>query len=172
MNVIVFCNRTVTPDFGTKFLGHVGWGFQLANGHFLYGSKEASPMEFATQIPNIPGVIHQGNPNGVFVKEAGFDAMIRDIKAGGQANGPRFLYHEYKLLTAPKPHPDRAAKMAVESKGWGYGLAGNNCMDDVYKIITCYADGDENFLPWPITHPFPNHFFHDIPGPAQALNPF
>lgn len=170
MNVIVFCNRTITPDFGTKLAGHVGWGFQLGNGNFLYGSKEASPEEFASQIPWIPGTIHQGHPNGVFVKEAPFEDMIRDIKAGGRKNGPRFLYHEYKMLQAPKPCPDQAANLAHLSKRWGYGLVGNNCMDDVYKIITVYADGDRDFLPWPITHPMPNHFFHDIDAPAQTLN--
>ena len=169
MNVIVFVNRIVTPDFNTKFVGHVGWGFKLANGNFMYGSKEASPMEFANQIPFFPGVIHKGNPNGVSVKEAALKDMLNSLETNGNNGALRFVYHQYKLLQAPNVSIDDAVSLALDSKNWGYGLTGNNCMDDVFKIIKAYASGDDTFLPWPSTHWFPNAFFDDIKAEVHVI---
>lgn len=168
MNVIVFVNRIITPDFDTKLIGHVGWGFQLQNGNFMFGSKEATPKEFEGHFP--PGTIPEGKPNGVFIQEHPLEQMLSAIKAGGNPQGPRFFYHQYKLLTAQNPNISDAIRVAQDSKNRGYGVAGNNCMDDVYKIITAYAGGDKNFLPWPSTHWLPNHFFDDINAPVQILN--
>ena len=165
MNVIVFVNKSITPDFNTKFVGHVGWGFKLENGNFLYGSKEATPAEFDGHFP---GTIANGSPNGVFTRESSFQAMVTSLGRGGNAQGPRFPYHEYKLLEAPTVYVEAAVAMAVDSKQWGYGLSGNNCMDDVFKIIKAYT-GDDKFLPWPSTHWFPNKFFEDIDAEAHAL---
>lgn len=170
MNVIVFVNRIATPDFNTKLVGHVGWGFKLANGNFMYGSKEAKPSEFMNQIPFFPGVIHKGNPNGVFVKEATCKDMLGSLRAGGNEKGPRFLYHQYKLLQAPDVSIDDAVSLAWDSKNWGYGLPGNNCMDDVFKIIKAYASGDDTFLPWPSTHWLPNAFFDAIKAEVHVIN--
>ena len=169
MNVIVFVNRIVTPDFNTKFVGHVGWGFKLANGNFMYGSKEASPMEFANNIPFFPGVIHKGNPNGVSVKEAALKDMLNSLETNGNNGALRFVYHQYKLLQAPNVSIDDAVSLALDSKNWGYGLTGNNCMDDVFKIIKAYASGDDTFLPWPSTHWFPNAFFDDINAEVHVI---
>ena len=165
MNVIVFVNRSVTPDFNTKFIGHVGWGFKLANGHFLYGSKEATPQEFDGHFP---GTIPNGEPNGVFIREASQQQMLKALAAGGAPNGPRFPYHQYKMLEAPNVYIDEAVAVANATPAGGYGLSGNNCMDDVFKIIKAYS-GDDKFLPWPSTHWFPNKFFDDIQGDAIAF---
>jgi len=156
-NIIVFQNRTVTLN--NDLLGHSGWGIKLPDGNWLFGSKEATPNLFNGHFP---GTIPNGKPNGVFIKKTDFQTMIQLLKRGGQADGPIFNYHEYKLLTFPSPNESAGIAAAEKSKGEGYGVIGNNCMDSVYRIITAYVRGDGNFLPWPSTHPFPNHFFDDI----------
>jgi hypothetical protein len=166
MNVIVFVNRSITPDLNTKFLGHVGWGFKLRNGHYLYGSKEATPAEFEGHFP--PGTISNGSPNGVFTREASLEKMIDSLRGGGKSPGPRFPYHEYKMLEAPNVYIDEAVALAMDSKNWGYGLFGNNCMDDVFKIIKAYS-GDDKFLPWPSTNPRPNGFYDAINAESVVL---
>ncbi len=161
-NIIIFQNRTITLN--NNLLGHSGWGFKLPDGKWLFGSKEATPDMFKFDplkghlLINIPN----GSPNGVFFKKADFGTMINLLKKGRNSTGPKYNYHEYKLLHHPNPDYDSAFSVAKKSKGEGYSLISNNCMDSAYRIITAYARGDGNFLPWPSTHPLPNHFFDDI----------
>jgi hypothetical protein len=42
-------------------------------------------------------------------------------------------------------------------------------MDDVYRIIKAYANGDGNILPRPREYSRPVDFFHAIPSPVQRL---
>jgi len=42
-------------------------------------------------------------------------------------------------------------------------------MDDVYRIIKAYANGDGNILPRPVAYPRPVDFFQAISSPVHHL---
>ena len=149
MKAYVFINKTIPMN-----LGHVGWGFEIKPGHFCFGAKE------------VAGNLHvsEGDNNYVFVRQGSEQQMLSTMK-----KGVRYPYHFCKAIEVPHTNPAAAMHMAEDSKKWGYFILGNNCMDDVFKIIKCYANGNDTVLPWPSTHPTPNHFFHDIPAPEMKL---
>lgn len=166
---MVFLNRTVTPDFGTKvFPGHVGWAFELDNGNMLYGSKETVPGEGGEW--NVPCVyeVKPGRKNGVFIGEAKFPTILERLTRGRYADGPRFDYHQYKLIQVRNPHVNHATTVAWETKKSGYCLLGNNCMDDTYKVLSAYACHGPA-LPNPSLNLLPSGWFDAIPGGACLL---
>jgi hypothetical protein len=143
MKAYVFLNPFLAANYG-----HVGWGFELNNGQFCYGSKET-----ATALK-----IDKGCNNNVFVSYDSEANMLHQMNTKKTS----FTYQYYKFIEIQNSNPDAAEAMAEDSKNWGYGLSGNNCMDDVFKIIKCYAHGNDTVLPWPATHLAPNAFFGAI----------
>ena len=169
-NAVVFINRTVTLGNNESWLGHVGWGFQMSNGKFMYGSTEPGHNEFM-QYP-IYATIPPGKPNMSFIREEEPQQMLSNMKKGGNGNGPRFLYHQYKWLDVPAPRLNEAIKSAQDCKNWGYWVVGNNCMDHTYRILSAFASASNSFLPPPSGNWFPNIWFDAIKGESGVLNAF
>ncbi len=148
MRAYVFINKKLL------LVGHVGWGFETSPGQFCYGSKETT---------GTPAIL-PGYPNNVFVKNGSEASMLMTMK-----NGVIFSYQYYKVIEVTNTNPNAAKKLANDTKKWGYFVAGNNCMDDVFKIIKCYACDNDKILPWPSTHYTPNEFFYYIKVVEQEL---
>jgi len=155
MRAVVFINYSIAP-FN---VGHVGWGFEAQPGHFCYGAKEALGMQ-EVALP--------GYPNGVFVAQGSEPEMLAAMKTGNHpANG--FFYNDYRYVEVASFNVDAATELARQCPHWGYTVVGNNCMDDVYRILKAYANGDGNILPRPRAHRRPVDFFRAIPSPVQHL---
>lgn len=125
-------------------LGHTGWGFKLANGNYMYGSTENSK--------SYP-VIRKGDDNGYWEREGTRDDML------GAFRGMKYTH--YKVATVANANPTAARSKARFTKGNGYGVTGNNCMDHVYWILQAYNVPN---LPWPSTHWAPNSWANDFKG--------
>ncbi len=158
-NALVFVNPSIPMN-----AGHIGWGFKAGEGRYTYGSKEISG---AIAIP-------AGQPNGMFFKTANFEQMLQDMKMGGSqgpSRHPVFRYMLYKQVFVPNANPGAAQAAAEAASRDGYGLVGNNCMDNAYRVLTAYGLHDD-VIPNPSFNPgqwIPNNWFNDIKAPAQAL---
>lgn len=154
MRAVVFINYEEVPGGA----GHVGWGFETQPGTFCYGAKEA--------VGTI--AVISGQYNGVFIEEGSEQQMLNAMKTGNHG-GNRFPYDAYKYVEVAHPNPQEGLNLAHQSPNWGYALVGNNCMDDVFRIIKAYASNDDNVLPWPATHWLPVQFFDAIPTPKHTF---
>jgi hypothetical protein len=134
-------------------------GFEIAAGRFFYGGTEITGT-----IVALPG-----QDNKWFGLEGNEAEMLNAMKTGSHQGGSRFVYHAYRYVNVPRPNPAAGRHMALESRNWGYTAIGNNCMDHTYRVITAYASGDGNLLPWPLTHPAPNNFYDSISAVSQPL---
>lgn len=160
MRAFVFINRDVVP-LGA---GHIGWGFETSPGRFCYGAKEMHGVGGITGVP-------PGGENHVFVARGTERQMLAAMR-GGHPGGAGWPYHACKVLEVPDPDPEAAAALAEASKGWGYRLKGNNCMDDACRILTAYARG-RPLLPDPAepANWIPARWFARIPGEPLPLKP-
>ena len=163
----VFVNRS-TP-IG---LGHIGFGFQTSRDRFCYGSVEGAIGS--------PPYTAPGDPNGGFwVENATVTDMLTDVKSGHQQWRVEkylkrgLLYSHYKVIKVRYPNIEAGLRVARTTKSRGYSVAaagnpnkqwlrGNNCADAVFDVIKAYASDDDHILPWPSTHPTPNHLFDHI----------
>jgi len=155
MRAVVFINYSIAPFK----VGHVGWGFETQPDYFCYGAKEAVGMQ-EIALP--------GYPNGAFVAVGSEPEMLAAMKTGNHP-GNGFPYNDYKYVEVASFNVAAASDLARQCHHWGYTVVGNNCMDDVYRIIKAYANGDGNILPRPLAHPRPVDFFEAIPFPVQHL---
>lgn len=157
-NALVFINPNIPLN-----AGHIGWAFKLSNGNYTYGSKEIAGQ---ISVPN-------GEPNGMFVKTASFEQMKTDMKAGGTqgpSKHPIFQYMSFKQLFTADADPAAARTAADAAFNDGYGLFGNNCMDNAYRVLKAYGLSDEA-LPNPGHLPnwVPNSWYSQIKAPAEPL---
>ncbi len=155
MRAVVFINYSVAPFH----VGHVGWGFETQPGHFCYGAKGAVGMQ-EIALP--------GYPNGAFVADGTEPEMLTAMRTGNHP-GNGFIYNDYKYVEVAGCNVAAANDLARQCTLWGSTVVGNNCMDDVYRIIKAYANGDGNILPRPLSYPRPVDFFQAIPSPVQHL---
>lgn len=122
--------------------GHVGWGFQLANGQFFCG---------ATENPRGYPLILMGGDNGWWGSQnPSEDDMLNEMR--------KRAFNQYKFQDMTNANPDVAYKAALLTKTWGYAAVGNNCLDHTYAVL--YAYGVKN-LPLKQLHPAPNDWFDD-----------
>lgn len=125
--------------------GHVGWGFQFANGHYFCG---------ATENPRGLPMVLLGGDNGWWGREVQLeDDMLHEMRIRG--------FNQYKCQDIIKANPDNGYKTALLTKTWGYAALGNNCLDHTYAVL--YAYGVKN-LPLKQLHPAPNDWFDDWKG--------
>lgn len=132
--------------------GHVGWGFQLANGDFFCG---------ATENPSGNPIVIPGGNNGWWGKPcAQEDDMLNEMRARA--------YNQYKMENIPNSDPQAAYDAALQTEKWGYSALGNNCLDHTYAVL--YAFGVKN-LPLKQLHPAPNDWFDTFQsaGPTYEL---
>ncbi len=149
MHAAIFINYTIDP----LAQGHLAWAFETSPGEFCYGGSE---WHLGTSL----------EANGVFIAHGTRRQMIAAMRSGrhphGAGNNTSFPYDAYKFIPVQNPHPSKALQLAEESKRWGYFVIANNCMDHAHKIITAYANGDLNVLPWPSAKLRPVDFFNKI----------
>jgi len=145
----VFVRKSGAPLAGVLNGGHVGWGFQVGEDRFYYGSTEnrsGSPF------------VAPGEDNDWWAADGTEAEMLA-----------RFIeldYDGYKVATVREPHPEAARRLAEESQQWGYTGLTNNCLDHLWRILEAYG---EPWLPFAQTHPIPNDWFAQYLGEYRNL---
>lgn len=126
-NAVVF----LYPDIPIQ-LGHVGWGFRLADGGWCWG---------ATEHDGMPPMVPPPFPNGGFVEHGSKAEMLRAFRDGYRKSGAGkgWRYKSMKLLYALNPQPDAAEVITRMLPTAGYNISGNNCMDHVVRVLNIYS---------------------------------
>ncbi len=130
--------------------GHVGWGFLESSGRLYAGS-----------IENESGrpIVMPGGDNGWWAAEfSSLDAMLDAVR--------QRQYTFYKVAPIPNCNPPAARTLADAAKNWGYCALGNNCLDNVVRVLHAYAEAG---VPWDETHPSPNDWFAAFNGEVHNL---
>lgn len=135
---LVFLRRDGAP-LPPGCAGHTGWGFQIEDGGYIFGSTE-----------NTSGapVIAAGSDNGAWHGRGSLDDAVKAMR--------KRHYDAWKLASFRNGNPAAAWKRAQEMEASGYVALGNNCLDHTFRVLESYGQPD---LPWPMTHPSPNDWF-------------
>lgn len=125
--------------------GHVGWGFQLEDGHFFCG---------ATENPSGNALVLPGCNNGWWGKKVlSQEEMFTEMRAR--------MYDEYKWFEVINANPVQAYKAALATSKWGYTVLGNNCLDHTYAVLFAYKVKN---LPLKQFNVAPNDWYDKLAG--------
>lgn len=154
-------------------MGHMAWAFKLEEGRWLAGAVDG------ISVPTVP----KGQDNGWWMVEfVGADAerqvelyLTNKNDRNGSVPGPhKFGNYTYlKGYSVSQGNPAAALAVAWDSKTWGYGVAGNNCMDVVQKVLAAYGvvlpDPARELSPSGNGLWIPNLWFQALPGAGRTL---
>lgn len=145
--VAIIAVRTTSVDN----LGHVGVGFQNADGTWTIGAIEGDPEKAilwgAAALPLI------GN-NGGWV-ETGKTLLEAEVLF--HALG----YDGFKIIQVSDSNPDLAEFVTNDFPMRGYNVVNNNCLSATIDVLTAY--GAKN-LPLQIAHVAPNDYYANVKG--------
>lgn len=139
--------------------GHVGFGFQYADGTWRVGATEGEGW--------------QGVFNGFWTRTvADVDAAL-SVFAGMRALGKE--YDAVKLLEVRDnvtPNPGFADEVLAWVRTLPYRVVDRNCMDSSFDVLNAYAPGYAlGLLPKPEDHWLPNDWYAHLPGSDERTLP-
>lgn len=147
--------------------GHIGWGFSLPDDLFCYGSTDHL---WRHQWWDIPGwcrymrVPPEGD-NDWWIEVGNEEQMLATMRSGHHIR-----YHAYKSIPVAEPQPDRAKATAAMLRSAGWAIAGNNCINQTYRVMSDYGAGRSIPAPYDAPHYLiPRRWFDAIPFQRQPL---
>lgn len=148
-------------------LGHIGWGFQLDNKRFLFGSTDHlirhEWWDFGAWL-NYLDVPQEGFTDW-WAEQGALEKML-DMMTGGH----HIRYHHYKVLAIENANPSRAEEAALTTREMGWSVLENNCVHQTYKIISAY--GGSTHMADPCIDLFsrvPKFWFQSLKGELGVL---
>lgn len=134
-----------------RFAGHVGWGFQQADGSFYAGAIEGTSNVWVPNASKFHTAYRFETESQMISYFAGFGAGETDNAA----------YTDYKKIAVRDADPAAAIAAHAEWKNYDYWLVAQNCMDETYAILRAYgATG----LPSPSSYWAPRAWFRASPA--------
>lgn len=151
-------------------LGHVGWGFLLADGKtYMFGSTDHLYRHHEMDLPawinymSVPPGEHTDWWCGYGTREDMLKAMARSSE--------HIWYHKCKGVEIQNADPSAAEKVAREQQFAGWTVLTNNCVQQTYEIVKAY--GADCKIPSPWENPFnliPRVWFDSFTGETVHLN--
>lgn len=154
--------------------GHVGWGFQLDEHTFSFGSTDHLYRHNAWDLP--AWIRYMAVPPGGDIdwwNETGsHDEMLATMRSGVHepTRSRHIFYHAYKVLPVQTADPSRAASRAREQRQGGWSVLENNCVHHAYQIFSEYGAG--HIVPDPCTSQtllIPKAWFASFRGAVVGL---
>lgn len=128
--------NTVNPSCPT----HVGFGFEVSPGIFLFGSVENGPGSASTLGGS---TVIGGNDNGFWMTTGTQAEMLATFNdpAGTCFHGTLQVspYTQYKTYVVQNPIVCTATSIAENLYGQGYFVFFNNCLNAVYNVLSAYG---------------------------------
>jgi hypothetical protein len=161
--------RFTPPLFG-KAIGHVAWAVQLADGSWEGGAWDGPELSNGFTIAVI-GVAYNNNAwRHHFANEDDVRKyfLLNECFDGLSEHNPYDQYIRVPVTSLPNTlSVNTAAVFSLESQSWdwGYGVAGNNCMNIVYGILRAY--GWNLPAPSPLV-PYPINWFKNVAASMNA----
>jgi hypothetical protein len=115
---------------------HVGFGFEVSKGVFLFGSLEnggGSPL------------VSPDDDNGFWMATGTLSQMFATFREPCESCFHGAIgtsgYAEYRTYSVPNPFICEATYFAESLYSVGYAVATNNCLDAVYNVLSKYGVG-------------------------------
>jgi hypothetical protein len=147
--------------------GHVGWGFQLDDHSYYFGSSDHLWKHDWYDLAAWLAYMHvpaQGDIDW-WAAQGSKALMLETMKSG-----PHIRYHAFKELKPADTMPERAATCAGNLKTGGWNIANHNCVHQAFLILSSYSR--QHGLPDPFKEPLyliPVYWFAGIAGEPQVL---
>lgn len=124
-----FCIRGVANPFSPT---HVGFGFEVSPGVFLFGSVENSGGS---------PVVLPGFDNGFWMTTGTVDQMMATFRDPSYScfHGMSQGYTAYKMTVVQNPSVCAAVSFAETLYTVGYGILTDNCLDAVFSVLGVYG---------------------------------
>ena len=136
--------------------GHVGWGYQQADGTFRAGAVDGTGMA--------PYIASQDDRGYHWSEKFLTEEAMRDYFRRWGAGTKDAQYTEVKRIAVLDPDYEAARAKADSFVGSGYSVVIKNCMDETNAVIQAYgATG----VPWPQTNWFPHFWFTNMASTAH-----
>lgn len=151
-------------------LGHIGWGFQVDDDQYYFGSTDhlwntKYPIWHPIELIRYMDVAPAAN-NDYWAQLGTEEDMLHIMQTGDHVR-----YHAYKKLAVENPDPAGAKVRAdtMEHNGWNVAL--NNCVHQSYKVLSTY--GAQGLLPCPykLSNRIPRKWFGLIESDIVVLQP-
>jgi hypothetical protein len=141
-------NASNGADWGTPGApyGHVGWGFEQADGSWEYGANEG-PVNAPSDMTS-----------NTWIKDGTWDDMLADFAAGGAGYQPAGYYDSYECtaVAAVAANPSAADNEANNEANEQYSIPTQDCESHVYNVLSAYGVSG---LPSDISYPAPNSWY-------------
>ena len=110
--------------------GHVAWAVQLVDGQWLAGAVDGT----------LGAIVNKGENNHTFKRLFRTEAELREFFLHGDNAHPFQPYDRYmRWGVNGKVNTAAVFSLEAQSGDWGYGVLGNNCMDQTFKILKVYG---------------------------------
>jgi hypothetical protein len=128
-----FCNPDKYPFVGRLGPTHVGFGFAVSPGIYVFGSVEDTAglpliVDGDNQYWMATGTLDQMMATFLNPRSSGFHGALLAKP-----------YDQYRTATIRNPLVCAAVQSAETLYNTGYVLIGNNCLDAVYNVLTAYG---------------------------------
>lgn len=144
-------------------LGHVGWGFQAADG-FYCGATENVQGRHQVDAPQ--------NADAWVKKLPDMQNMLAEMSQCHFTSGNQYL--SYKWVDIERPNVEAALHQANLNMRRGFTAVGNNCLDQACNVLEAFGVPWQNMfgqpgwgMPWKHSNPTPNDWFRawKVSGP-------
>jgi hypothetical protein len=154
-------------------LGHVAWGYQIADDHFRYGSADHLWRHDWWDLPSWLRYmdVKPGGDIDWWCEEGKRSEMLQAMKTGYGKDGRRHIfYHSFKELKLPSISVQNAITCTSEIEKQGWHVVNQNCVQQAHLIFSSYSK--ENNMPDPFADPLnmvPKTWFARIPAEEFSL---
>ncbi|MBI2524734.1 MAG: ricin-type beta-trefoil lectin domain protein [Candidatus Rokubacteria bacterium] len=136
--------------------GHVGWGYQQADGSFRAGAVDGTGIA--------PYIASQDDRGYHWIEKFPTEKAMTDYFRRWGEGTKDAQYTEVKRIAVLDPDYEGARAKADSFVGSGYIVVIKNCMDETNAVIQAYgAKG----MPWPQTNWFPYFWFTNMASTAH-----
>ena len=152
-------NAPSATDVGFQH-GHVGWGFEMADGTWVFGANEGPANG------RLGGISKTWTANG-FTWQNMLDTFAGRgaIYSAGSPYYPPGYYTTYKCTYVPAANPDAANLEAAQEGEQQFWLYNQDCESQVYNVLSKYG---VSWLPYDITDPVPNSWYNALTSFTDA----
>lgn len=153
--------------------GHIGWGFQVGNDNFCFGSADHLWKHSYWDISACLRYMHvpEGGDIDWWEDRGTRSLMLETMKTGRSESGRRHInYDAFKEVSLGAVSAPDALRAVEDVKSGGWHILRRNCVKQAYLIFSSYSAAES--FPDPFSDPLnliPKKWFAKIPGECKLL---
>lgn len=140
--------------FGLIPLGHVGWGFKLADGNWEFGANEGP-------------VSKKDSSSDTWYVTDSRDNMLTTFAIGPGSDATGY-YKTYECVQVSDPHPSNADRQVISEQSEQFKVPFQDCEALTYNVLKMYGVAG---LPNDVLNPSPNSWYAALKAHAGFIGP-